>query len=161
MDCRRIFRGAESESHDDELVSHGLCIRCYAKRVDAIETTELQDWTAADLAELPTGQIILDERLRVVRYSETESLHSAIPVESTLGRDFFGEIAPCMVGEEISMWCRRHLHSHDLKWKSIDWLMKLEIGDQLATLDICAGQGRIRILIERYETDGTPAAKQR
>ncbi len=158
MDCQRTYRGEDKPIADGEEISHGLCIRCYATRVDAIETSVLHDWNEDEISRLPTGQVVLDGDMRVVRYSQSESRKTGIPAHLVLGRDFFSDIAPCMVSKQISEWCHQNVHSPTLRWKQIDWLLKLQIGDQVAALDLCAGKGRVVILIERELGDSATSS---
>ena len=92
---------------------------------------------------------MLDHELRVIRYSQAEQTLAGLSAEDVLRRRFFEDIAPCMVGEQISEWCLKHLHADTLVYKSIDWLLRLRVGDQMASLDMCAGKGRVVILIDR------------
>lgn len=48
-----------------------------------------------ELDTLPYGLVVLDADGRVVHYNDTESRLAGLPQERVIGRDFFGEIAPC------------------------------------------------------------------
>ena len=158
MDCHRECGDTEKHAQDaaatesadstSTSVTHGLCVRCYAIRLGAIPTDELRTWVDADLNRLPTGKIILDQDLRVIGYSKEEEALTGLLAEEIMGKDFFADVAPCMDGAELSEWCAQNVSHAELQEKSIDWLLTLRAGERVATLEMCAGQGRVAILVE-------------
>jgi photoactive yellow protein len=114
----------------------------------AIETSELRNWVDSEINRLPTGKILLDEQLRVIGYSKEEEKLTGLIASEIMGKSFFADVAPCMDGEELSGWCSRHVNSATLNETSIDWLLKLRSGDRVASLEMCAGKGRVTILVD-------------
>ncbi len=55
----------------------------------------LNQLSETELDGLPYGVIVLDGRGRIVAYNDTESRMAGLPREAVLGRQFFGEVAPC------------------------------------------------------------------
>jgi len=144
MDCQRVYKREESP---EDVVSHGICVKCFAERVGAVEASEVNEWLDAQLDELPTGRIVLDGSLCVIGYNREEEKLSSLDGKELIGKPFFQSIAPCMSGEDLSGWCARFVHNPSLVDKSIDWLLKLKTGPRIATLDICAGRGRVVIIV--------------
>ena len=60
-----------------------------------LDVGTLQQLDAEQLDGLPFGVITLDRRGRVVAYNDTESRMVGLPREAVIGRDFFGDVAPC------------------------------------------------------------------
>ena len=60
--------------------------------LDHLDTFDL---TSQQLDTLPVGVITLDRRGCVLRYNETEAQYAHRSIESTIGKNFFTEIAPC------------------------------------------------------------------
>lgn len=151
MDCQKVCGKARPPGNSEEAspkTSHGLCVRCYAARMGAIETTELGEWVDSEINRLPTGKIILDDQLRVIGYSKEEEILTGLIAAEILGKTFFEDVAPCMDGEALSGWCARHVNDPTLTDTSIDWLLKLRSGDRVASLELCAGKGRVTILVD-------------
>lgn len=148
MDCSRECGKQSRTAGEDDATSHGLCVKCYAKRVDAVEVNELREWVDAEFNRLPTGKIVLDRELKVIGYSKEEERLTGLIADEILGRRFFSEVAPCMSGPELAEWCSNHVAGADFTEKSIDWLLKLRSGDRVATLEMCAGRGRVVILVD-------------
>ncbi len=151
MDCQRVCGTApslEDASTQAPSASHGLCVRCYAARMGAIETSELKYWVDSDVNRLPTGKIILDKDLRVIGYSKEEESLTGLIAAEIIGREFFVDVAPCMNAAALSGWCARHVDDQTLTDTSIDWLLKLRSGDRVASLELCAGKGRVTILVD-------------
>jgi len=155
MDCKRACGKASAPSpkgNDTEAssgaTSHGLCVQCYALRMGAVETEELVDWVDSDINRLPTGKILLDAHLRIVGYSKEEESLTGLIASEIMGKEFFKEVAPCMQGEALSEWCADHVDDDALVETSLDWLLKLRSGDRVASLEMCAGKGRVTILVD-------------
>ncbi|MGB1699989.1 MAG: PAS domain-containing protein [Nannocystaceae bacterium] len=155
MDCQRTCgkataAGGEHEVADAEAerTSHGLCVRCYATRMGAVPTDDLKSWVDSDLNRLPTGKIILNGKLEIIGYSKEEESLTGLLAEEIIGQEFFVNVAPCMDADVLSGWCRQHVDSDDLHEQSIDWLLKLRSGERVASLEMCAGKGRVTILVD-------------
>ena len=145
MDCRKVYKEVES---DREGESHGICVRCFAHRVGAVEASGVNEWIDAQVDELPTGRIVLDENLCVIGYNREEERLTSLDRDRLTGKPFFEKVAPCMSGEDLSGWCARHVNGPSLVEKSIDWLLQLKTGARIATLDMCAGRGRVVINVD-------------
>lgn len=64
-------------------------------REQVLDHFDTFDLTSRQLDALPVGVITLDRRGFVRRYNETEARYAHRSVESTIGKNFFTEIAPC------------------------------------------------------------------
>ena len=51
--------------------------------------------SAAELDSLPYGMIQLDASGRILKYNAVESRLAQLPQETTVGKKFFSEVAPC------------------------------------------------------------------
>ena len=97
MDCQKVCGKSRPPGNSEEAspkTSHGLCVRCYATRMGAIETTELTTWVDSEVNRLPTGKIILDEQLCVIGYSKEEEKLTGLISAEILGKKFFADVAP-------------------------------------------------------------------
>jgi photoactive yellow protein len=61
----------------------------------AFDPSLLNQLSESELDGLPYGVIVLDGRGRIVAYNDTESRMAGLPRDAVLGRQFFGEVAPC------------------------------------------------------------------
>ena len=142
MDCAQIYANAHVL---DGPASHGLCLSCYAERIEAVETSQVRQWLNDHVDELPVGRIVLDQDLRVIGYNEAEERLTSLNADLLMGKRFFEEVAPCMAAEELSVWCSSHVNDGQWSEKCIDWLLRLSEGDIVATLQLCVGRGRVLI----------------
>lgn len=65
------------------------------------------------LDELPVGVVVLDREGRVVAYNRAESELAGTRPEHVVGREFFGEVAPCAEVRELAGVAREALDDPD------------------------------------------------
>lgn len=61
----------------------------------SVDVGRLSSMSADELDRLPFGVITLDDRGRIVNYSDTESRLTGLPKAQVIGKYFFEEVAPC------------------------------------------------------------------
>lgn len=64
-------------------------------QMPSVDVGRLGRMTPEALDSLPFGVITLDRTGRVIGYNDTESRMAGLPKDAVLGRNFFGDVAPC------------------------------------------------------------------
>lgn len=83
------------------------------------------------LDELPVGVVVLDREGRVVAYNRAEARMAGTRPDDVLGREFFGEVAPCTEVRELAGAARRALADPDVDLdRELDFRFELDEGDQ-------------------------------
>lgn len=67
----------------------------------SVDVGRLGRMSPEQLDRLPFGVVTLDSNGRVIAYNDTESRLAGLPRESVLGRNFFGDVAPCTAVREF------------------------------------------------------------
>lgn len=147
MDCNETYRAGAATSG----ISHGLCVKCFAVRVDAVPADEMSGWLDEQVDALPVGKIVLDRQLCVVGYSREEEELTGLDGTRLMGKRFFEEVAPCMAADEVGGWCAAHVSDLTLSEKIVDWYLPLHSGGRVAMLEICAGKGMVVMRIDVTE----------
>ncbi|TNE86484.1 MAG: PAS domain-containing protein [Deltaproteobacteria bacterium] len=70
-------------------------------RMPSVDVGRLGRMTPEALDALPFGVVTLDSTGRVIGYNDTESRLAGLPREAVLGRNFFGDVAPCAAVREF------------------------------------------------------------
>lgn len=99
--CGKQIRPGVNPSGDRRLVSHGICLDCMALEGNfPIEDLCLAEEDLLD--RLPFGVVRMRGNGKIISYNEEEARHSRLAPEAVIGRNFFGEVAPCTRVRELA-----------------------------------------------------------
>lgn len=88
-----------------------------------------------ELDALPYGLITLDARGRVLHYNDTESRMVGLPKERVVGKNFFGEVAPCARVREFEGRFEQLVRDpHRVRVQTFDFVFRFANGDQQVTI---------------------------
>jgi len=89
----------------------------------------------AELDKLPYGLICLDAQGRVVHYNDTESRLAKLPKERVIGRNFFGEVAPCARVREFEGEFKELVRDpSSVRVRSFDFIFRFNHSEQHVTI---------------------------
>lgn len=70
-------------------------------QMPSVDVGRLGRMSPEELDRLPFGVVTLDASGRVIGYNDTESRLAGLPRDAVLGRNFFGDVAPCAAVREF------------------------------------------------------------
>lgn len=89
----------------------------------------------AELDKLPYGLICVDAQGRVVHYNDTESRLAKLPKERVIGRNFFGEVAPCARVREFEGEFKELVRDpSSIRVRSFDFIFRFNHSEQHVTI---------------------------
>ena len=90
-----------------------------------------------ELDKLPYGLITVDAQGRVIHYNDTESRLVGLPKERVVGRNFFGEVAPCTrVREFEGRFVELARDPSRVRVQSFDFVFRFARGEQHVSIVI-------------------------
>lgn len=88
-----------------------------------------------ELDKLPYGLICLDAQGRVVHYNDTEARLARLPKERVIGRNFFGEVAPCARVREFEGEFKELVRDPSaVRVRSFDFIFRFSHSEQHVTI---------------------------
>jgi photoactive yellow protein len=85
---------SETSNGQGEVASHGVCSRC-VEELEIMPVENLLEYDRENYDELPFGIIEVDGDGRILTYNRWEEQMANRSRETTVGRLFFSEVAPC------------------------------------------------------------------
>lgn len=70
-------------------------------QMPSVDVGRLGRMSPEELDRLPFGVVTLDASGRVIGYNDTESRLAGLPRDNVIGRNFFGDVAPCAAVQEF------------------------------------------------------------
>lgn len=104
-----------------------------------------------DLDKLPYGLIVLDVEGRVLFYNETESRYAGFSRERVLGKNFFGEVAPCTRVQEFEGAFRQFVAGKLGRVHFFDFVFHFKHGSQTVLIGFSPGRqrGQVNVMLTR------------
>ncbi|MEM1032863.1 MAG: PAS domain-containing protein [Myxococcota bacterium] len=120
------------EAHPSGFAPSGLLNPDFVhQRTQGVDVGAVAQMSPQQLDTLPYGMIVLDRDGRVVHYNDTESRLAQLPRERVIGRDFFGEIAPCTRVREFEGRFRELVERpHEVRFQSFDFVFRFAHSEQ-------------------------------
>lgn len=141
-------------------VWYGMCDTC-AGGIGAglFPTQNLSDLSVEAYDRLPFGLLELDAHGRVRKYNAAEETLSGLQRDAVLGRDFFGDIAPCTRVREFEGVFREMVSAGETARRTFDFVFRFAGGDRYVHIAMCydAPSARAQILVQAAASGQAPA----
>lgn len=96
-----------------------------------------------ELDSLPYGLITLDANGRILHYNDTESRMVGLPKERVLGREFFGDVAPCARVREFQGRFEELVRDpYRIRVQTFDFVFRFPNGEQQVTIVLTPARAR-------------------
>ena len=96
-----------------------------------------------ELDSLPYGLITLDAKGRILHYNDTESRMVGLPKERVLGREFFGDVAPCARVREFQGRFEELVRDpYRIRVQTFDFVFRFPNGEQQVTIVLTPAKAR-------------------